>query len=263
MRLLPLLLAGLLCVASQPASAAGVGLPFTPADDLAGGWEFTPDPALPDVLLIGDSISIAYTRPVRAILSGKANVYRVMSPDGRKPGNGGDTRMGLAGLDAWLAGHRWQVIHFNWGLWDLCYRDPASTNHGNRDKVKGKLAVSLEEYARNLEQLVLRLKATGAILIWANTTVVPENELGRVAGDEINYNRIAAAIMARHGVIINDLHALTATMPAEKFRAPADVHYTAEASAELANQVAGMISAALKDQGYAKILKAAQKLRGS
>ena len=243
---LPALLAGLLCFGLQPASAADAGLPVTPAEDLTGGWEFTSDPALPDVLLIGDSISIAYTRPVRAILQGKANVYRVMSADGHKPGNGGDTRMGLAGLDPWLAGHRWRVIHFNWGLWDLCYRDPASTNHGNRDKVRGTLAVSLEEYARNLEQLVGRLKATGATLIWASTTVIPQGEIGRFAGDELKYNRVAAAVMARHGVQINDLHALTVVMPADKFRAPGDVHYTPAGAQELARQVAHVIAASLE-----------------
>ena len=234
-----------LLATSRPTSAAVAGLPFTPAEDLAGAWAFVPDPSLPDVLLLGDSISIAYTRPVRTLLKGRANIYRAMSADGRQPGNGGDTRMGLAGLDAWLAGHHWSVIHFNWGLWDLCYRDPASLNHGNRDKEKGTLAVPLAEYARNLEQLVVRLKATGATLIWATTTVVPEGELGRIAGDEINYNQVAAGIMARHGVLVDDLHALTAAMPPEKFRAPADVHCTPEGPAELARQVASHLDRAL------------------
>jgi hypothetical protein len=34
------------------------------------------DPALPRVLLIGDSISMGYTLPVRTALKGKANVHR-------------------------------------------------------------------------------------------------------------------------------------------------------------------------------------------
>ncbi len=34
------------------------------------------DPKLPNVLLIGDSISIGYTKPVRKKLSGVANVFR-------------------------------------------------------------------------------------------------------------------------------------------------------------------------------------------
>ena len=34
-------------------------------------------PGLPRVLLIGDSISIGYTLPVRRLLAGKANVHRI------------------------------------------------------------------------------------------------------------------------------------------------------------------------------------------
>ena len=48
-------------------------------------------PALPRVLIIGDSISIGYTKPVQEILAGKANVHRI-------PGNGGGTDEGLANL---------------------------------------------------------------------------------------------------------------------------------------------------------------------
>lgn len=42
-------------------------------------------PGLPRVLLIGDSISIGYTEPVRMELAGKANVHRI-------PTNGSDRR---------------------------------------------------------------------------------------------------------------------------------------------------------------------------
>src|SRR5687767_6228627 len=53
------------------------------------------NPALPRVLLIGDSISIGYTLPVRERLKGKANVHR--------PGtNCSATIQGLAQLDKWL-----------------------------------------------------------------------------------------------------------------------------------------------------------------
>src|SRR5438270_12669603 len=71
---------------------------------------------LPRVLLIGDSISIGYTEPVRALLAGKANVHRI-------PTNGAHTGNGLQNLDAWLGTSRWAVIHFNFGLHDLRYMD--------------------------------------------------------------------------------------------------------------------------------------------
>ena len=51
---------------------------------------------LPHVLIIGDSISIGYTLPTRALLQGKVNLHRI-------PTNGGPTTKGLAeiGKMAW------------------------------------------------------------------------------------------------------------------------------------------------------------------
>jgi hypothetical protein len=229
--------------------AAGALSPPTPppARGTAGTWEFRADPALPNVLLLGDSISIGYTRPVRALLAGKANVYRAANPDGTKPANCGDTRMGLAGLDRWLGQRTWSVIHFNWGLWDLCYRNPAVKTQGNRDKSGGTLPFPIEEYERNLEQIVARLKATGAVLIWASTTVVPEGETGRVVGDDIKYNRVAAAVMGRHDIAINDLHAFTKSFDVSDFVGPGDIHFAASGSSKVAGKVAASIEAALKE----------------
>ena len=173
--------------------------PYTPAADLKGRWAFKADPALPNVLILGDSISIAYTLPVREKLRGKANVFRPMRPD-KQPDNCGDTPLGLAKLDQWLGDTRWDVIHFNWGLWDLCYRHPESKEQGNRDKVNGKVSTPPEDYERNLEKLVARLKATGATLVWASTTVVPDGEAGRFVGDDVKYNAIAARVMERHQI---------------------------------------------------------------
>jgi hypothetical protein len=101
-----------------------------------------------------------------------------MKPWGKRVDNCGDTRMGLKNLDAWLGTTRWDVIHFNWGLWDLCYRNPESKTQGNRDRVHGKISVPPDEYEKNLEQLVTRLKSTGASLFWASTTFVPAGEVG-------------------------------------------------------------------------------------
>jgi len=76
--------------------------PFTPEADLKGSWDAEIDPALPKVLILGDSISISYTRPVRRMLAGKANVVRPMRLDGRGPDNCGDTNIGLANIERWL-----------------------------------------------------------------------------------------------------------------------------------------------------------------
>lgn len=204
------------------------------------------DGKLPNVLLLGDSISIAYTRDVRKALAGRANVFRPMQPDAKRPDNCGNTTMGLERLDRWLGDRRWSVIHFNWGLWDLCYRNPVSKSQGNRDKVNGKISTTPADYERQLDRLVTRLKATGAKLIWASTTFVPEGEDGRFVGDDAKYNAIAARVMEKHGVAVNDLHALTKTFAPTLFVKPGDVHFTTQGSQRLAAQVAEKIGAVLK-----------------
>jgi len=217
---------------------------YTPPADLKGDWSFTADPSLPNVLIIGDSISIGYTRLVREELKGKANVYRPMGASGR-PDNGGDTVKGVQKIDKWLGDRKWAVIHFNWGLWDLCYRNPESKNQGHRDKVKGVLSVSLEDYEKNLEELVAKLKATGATLIWANTTVVPGGEAGRFVGDDEKYNAVALRVMERNGDAIDDLWTLTKGFDGKYSLEPGDVHYTPEGYGKIATQVSAEIEKVL------------------
>ena len=211
----------------------------------AANWEFTPDPQLPSVLIIGDSISMGYTLPVRTLLQGKANVFRPMRADGKAPVNCSSTNTGLKELRQWLGDTKWAVIHFNWGLHDLCYRNPQSKAPGNRDKEHGKIDVPLPQYQTNLEKLVAELRNTGARLIWASTTKVPEGEAGRVSGDEQRYNKAAREIVARHEIAINDLHALSVSLPPDLSAGPGNVHYTPEGYARMARQVAASIEQAL------------------
>lgn len=80
-RLKILFLAAILLGAIVCANAAGEK-PFPPAADVKGDWSFTAAAKLPNVLIIGDSISIGYTRLVRGKLAGQANVYRPMCSKG-------------------------------------------------------------------------------------------------------------------------------------------------------------------------------------
>ena len=138
------------------------------------------------------------------------------------------------------------MIHFNWGLHDLCYRSADARTPGRKDKVNGRLDLTFEEYQQNLRKLVRILKATGAELIWADTTPVPEGEPGRFKGDEIKYNKAAEIIMKENGVMINDLYA-HAMPKLSKIQQPnGNVHFTAEGSNYLAEQVAANILKALK-----------------
>ena len=214
----------------------------TPKDDREGLRQKRDlRPYLPNVFLIGDSISIAYTIPVAGLLKDEANVQRPKV-------NCGNTEAGLAGLTEWLGNQKWDVIHFNWGLHDLKYVNPEVKRVGNLDKVNGTQMVPLEAYEKNIELLVEQLEMTGAKLIWASTSHVPEGEPGRFAGDEIKYNAVARKVMERHGIPVNDLHALTTSFAGKYSRKRGDVHYTKEGSQKIAAQVAD----AIRQQGLAK-----------
>lgn len=189
--------------------------------------EIDDTPGLPRVLLIGDSISIGYTLFVRELLQGKANVHRV-------PTNGGPTPKGVENIDSWLGKGHWDVIHFNWGLHDLKYM------------FDNEPQVSIEQYERNLGRLVGRMEKTGAKLIWASTTPVPNGNVSpkRIPGDVVRYNAAASRVMKKHGVATDDLYSLANSKLAE-IQLPSNVHFTPEGSRVLAAQVVASIAAAL------------------
>src|SRR3546814_515097 len=110
------------------------------------------------VLIIGDSISIGYFPHVKESLEGVAEVVH-------NPGNAQHTGNGLRRLDSWLGKAQYDVITFNWGLWDLCYRNLESTEQGKRDKVNGKVNFTVDQYQANMEKLVRQLERTGAKLV--------------------------------------------------------------------------------------------------
>jgi arylsulfatase len=183
----------------------------------------TDDPKLPRVLLIGDSISIGYTPPVRKQLEGKVNVHRI-------PTNGGPTTNGLANLQTWLGAGKWDLIHFNWGLHDLKYMPD------------GKKQVSPEDYEKNLRELVKQLKATGATVVWCSTTPVPEGELNppRKNDEVVEYNAIAKRVMDENRVPTDDLYAF-ALPRLKEIQLPVNVHFSDAGSETLATQVATAI----------------------
>ncbi|WP_017446742.1 SGNH/GDSL hydrolase family protein [Gayadomonas joobiniege] len=197
-------------------------------------------PDRPNVLLIGDSISIGYTVPTRKLLAGKVDVFRV-------PSNGKHSEFGAKNLKKWLGDRHWDLVHFNWGLWDICYRHPESKNQGHRDKINGKLTTTPEQYKANLKQIIKILKNnTQAKLIWANTTPVPDHELGRIKGDEIHYNNIAQQLMLKNKISINDLHQHASKKQAQIQKAKGDVHFTPAGYQYLAEQVAFSIEQAIE-----------------
>lgn len=208
-------------------------------------WTFTPNPSLPNVLILGDSISIGYTLQVRALLQGKANVYRPTSPDGTKPVNCSGTTSGVKSVDQWLSGHKWSVIHFNWGLHDLKHvASPGSSQ--NTNSPSDPVQATVEEYSRNLETIVAKLEATGARLIFATTTPVAPgttNPLREVDAPG-RYNAAALKIMQARGIAVDDLFAFCEPQ-LDKLQLPKNVHFTPAGSQALATQVAKAIEAEL------------------
>jgi len=202
----------------------GLYLPLYKKAKLAGrehDFDFVKDqPSLPRVLLIGDSISKGYTLPVRHTLAGKANVHRA-------PGNCGSSEMGVNKLSIWLGEGKWDIIHFNFGIWDRKTKD--------------------EVYAANLEKIVEKLEKTGAKLVWARTTPPASgnnNEKYTPAQCE-RINRIADAIMKKHSIAIDDLCAVVAPKLAE-LQQTNNVHFNEAGYTVLGNQVASEILARVK-----------------
>ena len=198
-------------------------LPIHKRQKVAGqsnAWDFIQDdPSLPRVLLIGDSVSRGYTQSVRKALAGKANVHRA-------PANCGPTSLGLRKLDVWLGDGKWDVIHFNFGIHDR--------------------NTPIAEYRQRLEQLVVRMKKTGAKLVWATTTPIPDDPAKKqTAASIVERNEAAAQIMQKHGVVIDDL--FTAVTPhLETMQNPNDVHFKAAGYDFLGQQVGKAIEAVLK-----------------
>ncbi|QDT08121.1 SGNH/GDSL hydrolase family protein [Planctomycetes bacterium K23_9] len=194
---------------------------------------------LPNVLLIGDSISIGYMVPARQELKGIANVFRPST-------NCGPTTNGVAKVDAWVGDRKWDVIHFNFGLHDLKYMGPKGQNLADPQSAESKPQVSIDDYAANLTTIAKRLKKTGATVIWRQTTPVPEGAKGRVVGDSRQYNEVAAKVMEEVGGIQTDAMFDFATKEVQTL--PANVHYSKEGSAKLGAHVADVVKQALSSR---------------
>ena len=235
----------LLCLSFMAALGFAADTPATKSVPTVAK-EFAPivdDPKLPRVLIIGDSVSVAYTLDVRKNLAGVANVHRIAA-------NGGSTRTALGdyGLIRWLKpGEKWDVIHFNEGLHDLSYR--FSDDRDKNDKGEyasptngGRPNVSVEQYEKNLRLIIARLKQTGAKLIFGSTTPVPESDAAKYVKDsELPYNVAAKKVMAEEVVTWKDLWASVKPRQ-DQLQGKRNVHFMASGSAVLAKQVAEAIT---------------------
>lgn len=196
------------------------------------------DSEKPRVLILGDSISMGYTRFVKENLQGVADVFR---PDD----NCGGTTKGIQFIDQWLEieGGRWDVIHFNFGLHDLKHVDPQTGL--NSDSPDDPQQADVKTYAKNLEEMIIKMKATGAKLIFATTTPYPDGtspyrdpKMAEV------YNKTALKVCKKYGVETDDLYSSVKDRLSELQR-PMNVHFLPKGSKFLGDQVSESILKAL------------------
>ena len=203
-------------------------------------WD--PKDALPNVLIYGDSISIAYTDQVRSELSGIANVLRL-------PANGshsGDIVEKLKDMHAGMKDptlsdpwdFEWDIIYFNAGLHDLKY-----VASGKLDKENGELVNTPDEYKNNLLAAIAYMReiAPNAQLVFATTTPVPEGEPGRFVSDVPIYNEAAISVIGTPGIPVHDLYAFTLPHLNEWIIEPGNVHYKEFAAQAQGTEVASFI----------------------
>ncbi len=179
---------------------------------------------LPQVLLLGDSITQAYYQDVAADLKGKAYVGYLTSSL-----SVGDPMLPRQ-IALVLKNYRFGVIHFNNGLHGKGYTE--------------------EEYARYFPQFVKTLQANahGAKLIWTSSTPVRTgkdmSEFAPFTQRVAARNKIADAYARKAGIPIDDLYAAVLHHP-EYYLGVDGTHPNPQGRAAEAHDVAASILKAL------------------
>ena len=187
-----------------------------------------------NLLLLGDSIRIGYDKSVKKSLEGKANVIfpaencRFASYLLRKFHMYFD---GLKGEDI-------DAIHWNAGLWD-CLRLFEEEPH-----------TPTEIYAYYIERLCIRIKklCPNAKVIFATSTRVIAEQMPKDFkryNEEIEkYNDVAVSVVTKYGFEVNDLYAVSASLP-ETAHSDSVHYYTPMGTEAFTKQVLSFVVPAL------------------
>jgi hypothetical protein len=163
----------------------------------------------PQILFLGDSVHQTIVQAAAKELGDKVSMN--YPPRGIQAEDSGTA---LANLEELLQKKDWDIIYFNYGIGDLCHKDPSTREFRIMSKDAGGVRVSTpEQYEKQLDALVQELKKTNAKLIWGSTTPMAivhffPSFLGNLfdANAEQEYNTIAARVMKKHKVLIVDIH---------------------------------------------------------
>ena len=198
------------------------------------------NPDLPNVLIIGDSISIGYTLPVRKLLEGKADVFR---PEVNCEHSG----FGARNIEKWIGNKKWDVIHFNFGIWDTHYmyhgKMVLEKDLPNINIKEVKFRHTTDEYINNLKKILASLKKTGAKLIWTTTTpfIYYDKPTKKLL---LKNNEEAVKLMKNENVRIDDLYNF-ALPNLKKWLSNDGYHFTELGYEQLGKQVVSSITSAL------------------
>jgi lysophospholipase L1-like esterase len=190
-------------------------------------WEVRPahvDPKLPNVLLVGDSITRNYYPEVQRQLADVANVYLFAASTSL-----GDPRLPhqLAEFSA-MEAVAFQVVHFNNGMHGWTYSEQ-------------EYKAAFPSYLRAIHKI-----APKASLIWATITPVRTDDKPGPTNARIeDRNSIAQSFITAAGIKVDDQHAL---MIHHADRHEDNVHFNAAGAAIQGQQVARSIRSSLAKQ---------------
>jgi len=207
----------------QSASAPGGAIGSIPKEKIEWTWSDhsdTLDPNLPNVLLVGDSITRNYFPQVAKRLAGKANVYLFATSC-----SSGDPRLRQQLHLYFETAPSFRVIHFNNGMHGWDYSEQA--------------------FAAGLPGMIRELKkeSHGSRQIWATITpVLKDNPQGATNARIDARNAAALALIKRDGIPVDDQHAL---MEAHQDLHQDDVHFNEKGSEIQGDQAAASIEAVL------------------
>jgi hypothetical protein len=200
-------------------------IPVSISEEIEWTWEVRPphpNPQLPNVLLLGDSISRNYFPQVTKDLTGVANVYLMASST-----SVGDPRLPHQIMEfTAMEKEQFRVVHFNNGM------------HG--------WGYSEAQYRAAFPQFLLTVRSLAEKdggLIWASTTPVREDAIDGATNVRVKErNAIALELVTAAGVQLDDQHALM-----EKHRGLYEdaVHFSPEGATIQGDQAASLIRSVL------------------
>jgi acyl-CoA thioesterase-1 len=199
-------------------------------------WHYVHRQDIKNVLILGDSISIGYTPIVHELLNEKANINRPLVSefsyipskeflfDHGEPVNCKSTIYSLKELENWLDDKKWDVIHANWGLWDID-------------------TIDVLVYEAQLELLIKKILPHTRVLIIATTTPIAKKENFKESNAKIKkiieFNKVIVKLAKKYNLEVDDLYASALTKTG--IYSTDNIHLNESGDELLANKVARTI----------------------